>query len=182
MRQAFWAVTDAQLHALLCRGIPRDALRLRRKLTAKGRVVQVLPGWACPAVSCSCSARLECTHGGGHRARGAASGRPVLARAVVAATGAPSLRREWMGQWLLGPAADVGPRSHRRQWLGHGVGCTMDGASLSLACLAHGVAAPGTSAAIALLSLHAGNPPWGKGWACPARLGLSCPAGPVLPG
>jgi hypothetical protein len=41
MRQAFWAVSDARLRELCDRGIPRDAVGLRRKLSAKGRVLQV---------------------------------------------------------------------------------------------------------------------------------------------
>lgn len=40
-RQAFWTVSEGHLQDLLRRGIPRNALRLRKKLSAKGRVLQV---------------------------------------------------------------------------------------------------------------------------------------------
>ena len=40
--QAFWTVSAKQLQDMLRLGVSRDAIRLRKKLSPKGRVVQVV--------------------------------------------------------------------------------------------------------------------------------------------
>jgi hypothetical protein len=56
--QAFWTVSAGDLQDMLCRGVARDALRLRKKLSAKGRVVQVTQIASC---QCMCGVAFPAT-------------------------------------------------------------------------------------------------------------------------